>query len=381
MMKYNIAPTHPGALPYHEIVSPEGGLLRRDVSLGLIGASLSPDSQGYTSPVTVGEGDDAKTFELSFDTGSPLVWLFSDITDQSLNSTNSLYTPLNSTTATPTGEPFNITYGGGFNAFGILFNDTISIGDITIYDQTIGADFRASSSLCNPDICNFTLDGFQGLLGLSLDSNNDFLSNLFFGQSQHPTLPVFTTSLTRLDEPDGFFTFGYIEDQLVGNNTIQYTPVIEEVGGWVVTSPYAVINGFQIDTPGNQVLIDTGTTQILVPDELLPTIYEPLNGVYNVSLQSWVIPANFTNSQLPTIVLPVGEWNVTLAPQDILYTPVDEWIIGAIQSSGDSPLSIFGDFWLRNVYAIFNLGISGNNVNATFGFVPRAPNPVGPLSK
>jgi len=111
MMKYNIAPTHPGGLPYQEIVSPEGRLLRRDVSLGLVGASLTPDSQGYKSPVTVGEGDHATTFELCFDTGSPIFWLFSDIADESLNATNSLY-PLNSTTAKATGEQFNITYGG-----------------------------------------------------------------------------------------------------------------------------------------------------------------------------------------------------------------------------------------------------------------------------
>jgi hypothetical protein len=188
-----------------------------------------------------------------------------------------------------------------FNAFGILRYDTISIGALTIHNQTSRADFHTGFTLCNPDICNFTADGSQGLLGLSLDHNN-FLSNLFF-ESQHPTLSIFRTSLTRLGEPDGFFTFGYIDNRLVGNNTIQYTPIVTDGSGlWTVPS---VINGFRIDLLDHQVI---GTTNICVPDELLPIIYEPLNGVYNATLQSWVFPANFTNSQLPTIVLPIGEF-------------------------------------------------------------------------
>ena len=370
LVKYNITP--PESLSFRATASPKRNIIRDDVSFGRVGAQLSPDSQAYLSPITVGEGDHATTFSVVFDTGSPLFWLFSDISvDENLNGSNVLYTPLNSTTAEATGSVFNISYGSGsFGAFGIVFNDTVSIGDITVR-QKVGAAFQSGNSQCDLDICNFTLDGFDGILGLS--PGNSFLSNLFFGGSEHPTLPVFTVSLTRLNEPEGFYTFGYIDDELVGNNTIQYTSVDTTHGFWGVTSPFVVINGFRIDTPEQNVIIDTGTTQILLPDELLPIIYEPLNGVFNTSLQSWVFPSNFTSSQLPTIVLPVGEHNVTLAPEDIIFQITDGLVIGALQPGGTN-FSVFGDFWLRNVYAIFELDVDG--LNNKFGFIPRAPNPV-----
>jgi len=49
-------------------------------------------------------------------------------------------------------------------------------------------------------------------------------------------------------------------------------------------------------------------------DDILPLIYEPFGGQYNIDLQGWVLPGNIT--ELPTIVLPVGTFEITLAPND-----------------------------------------------------------------
>lgn len=86
-----------------------------------------------------------------------------------------------------------------------------------------------------------------------------------------------------------------------------------------------------------------------------------------------MFPANFTDSQLPTITFPVGESEVTLAPGDIVCVQVDEnWIMGSIQSRGDSTADVFGVFWLRNVYAIFDLGNGTDFLR--FGVVSRSFN-------
>jgi len=52
----------------------------------------------------------------------------------------------------------------------------------------------------------------------------DVLANLVFGTSENPAAAIFTASLTRTTEPDGFFTFVYIDNDLVGNSTITYIP-------------------------------------------------------------------------------------------------------------------------------------------------------------
>src|SRR5271169_3454253 len=59
MMKYNITPTQPGALPYNEILNRR--LSPRNLPIGYVDAQF-PNSAGYRSPIIVGEGDDAKTF-------------------------------------------------------------------------------------------------------------------------------------------------------------------------------------------------------------------------------------------------------------------------------------------------------------------------------
>ena len=394
MIKYDIQPTLAGALSYNEIISTIPRLTRRADELGFTDAHPTPGPvyAGYRSPVTLGEGDDAKTFFVMFDTGSTDFWVFSTLMGawdlEVLNNTRVLYDPLNSTSAIPTGQTLYANYGSALPyAFvqAIGFNETLTIGGIAIKNQTVGAAIAADLNQ-TLDFDQLPMDGLMGLSSLGLPNRmlpgptRSVLDNLFFDRSESPASAVFTASLTRTTEPDGFFTFGYIDDDLVGNNTINYVPVIpSSYFAWQIPSQYIIINGNRIERPStpsatsNTAIIDSGTIQILVSADVLPLIYEPLGGMFNTTTQLWVFPANYTPSQLPTIVLPVGNNDVTLALEDIVFAPVDEnWIQGSIQSRGSYPCDIFGDFWMRNVYAIFDLG-NGTETTFRFGFVPRPP--------
>jgi len=101
MIKYDIQLTLSGTLSYDEVISIS--LARRANVLGLTDAYLTcPIYAGYRSPVTIGEGEDAKTFFVMFDTGSSDFWIFSNLMGadilQVLNNTRVLYDPLDSTT-------------------------------------------------------------------------------------------------------------------------------------------------------------------------------------------------------------------------------------------------------------------------------------------
>ena len=86
---------------------------------------------------------------------------------------------------------------------------------------------------------------------------------------------------------------------------------------------------------------------------------------------SGYFPTNITESQLPLINLPVDGFDVYLDPTDIVFDnqSIPDFVIGGYQSSGGE-LSVYGEVWLRNVYAIFDLG-SGDHSDFRFGFVPR----------
>jgi Eukaryotic aspartyl protease len=183
---------------------------------------------------------------------------------------------------------------------------------------------------------------------------------------------LFTCALTRPNEPAGFFTFGYIDTELVGSVTPVYTPASSVHGYWEFASEFAEINGQRVDRTGNTAYADTGTTLIMIADDLLPLIYGPIGGFFDDYYQGWIFPSNVLVSDIPTIVLPAGNGVVTLNQID-LVTPIaqnETYFYGSIQSRGDTTYDVFGDYWLRNIYAIWDFGTTSEGLR--FGFVPRA---------
>jgi hypothetical protein len=344
LRKYNAADNH---------------LTRRDrveASLLLSG----PDALSlYRTPVTFGEGDQARTLWLQFDTGSQDLWVLSVLTDGPLEGDHPvLYDPRNSTTAVETDGTWDMPYLDGTQTSGIVFNDTVTIGGVVMKNQAVGVAINGSGDLFRP---------IDGLLGLSLGNNtikpgpvNTVVDNLF--NNPHMPKNLFTVSLTRPNEPEGFYTFGYIDDATVGNKTIQYFDVQPSFGGyWQVSSEYIIINGNRIARPGNKAVADTGTTLILLSDDILPTIYQPVGGVLDPRTGMYLIPTSTPLSDVPTITLPVGTFEVEISVEDALGPAVNSsWAYGGIQSRKDATADILGDHWLRNVYAIFDIEGVGN---------------------
>lgn len=356
MMKYNFGQPN---VNHHE-------LLKRSSNLGQVDAVLIQGGSAYGSPVTVGN----QTFHVVLDTGSIDFVVFSNLMgNQTFNFSHVLYDPLDSFTAVPTGQTFNITYGTG-SASGIVFNDTIQIAGLVIENQAVEATVEIDSFLAQ----EFSFDGILGLCPLTHRNHITpghalpAIQNLFFENAVQPAEKLFTASLTRPNETEGFFTFGFIDDELVGNNTIIFTPIVPDTVFWTVPTQFVSINGMQINN-SNQAIIDTGTTLIYISDDLIPPIYEPIGGFFNDSIQAWVIPSNVSLSQIPTVVLPVDTHAITLTPQDIAFQQLDDdLIIGGIQPAGNMSVFLFGDAWLRNIYAIFDLA-DGNDTR--FGFVTK----------
>ena len=356
ILKYNITPTHPQALPLHE------RLARPDNFDEEIPATTEETGTAYKAPVTIG----TQQFVLDFDTGSPDLWVYSSFTDTPIPGTHTIYDPSKSTTATATNETWRISYDDESEASGVVFKDTIKIGDITIQNQAVGATAVVSGRVLKLES--------DGLLGLSPGRNTITPGNVpttLRNLAHNPQLEsrLFTCALTRPEEPNGFFTFGFIDPTLLGSNTPEYTPVTTVHGYWEFSSDFFVINGNRIPRPSNTAFADTGTTLILVSDDILPTIYEPLGGFLDPGSQAWIFPADIEESKIPTVVLPAGDAMVTLDKQDLRFVSNGSFVYGSIQSRGDHEYDTFGDYWLRNVYAIWDFGTTTEGLR--FGVVPR----------
>ena len=360
LLKYNINPTHPRALSLRQ-------LLARDANK--VPITISQNAISYKAPVTIG----SQQFLLDLDTGSSDLWVYSSFTETLPVGPHTIYYPLNSTTANAIDGVWNISYRDGSVVSGYVFEDVVEIGGITIEKQAVGAAASVIGKV-------FSLES-DGLLGLSLGRNTivdatcvPTIPTTLENFSHNPQLKsqVFTCSLTRPEEPAGFFTFGFIDPTLLALNIPQYVPIDPEHGYWEFASNFVTINGNKIPRPSNTAFADTGTTMIMVSDDILPAIYEPLGGYFDHDIyQGWIFPINIDDSKIPTIVLPAGNIPVTLDKRDLGFVAVNSsHVFGSIQSRGDHPFDTFGDYWLRNIYAIWDFGTSGEGLR--FGVVPRA---------
>ena len=323
----------------------------------------------YLTQITVGEGFPAQTFKADFDTGSSDVWVLSTLLNNDSRGTHNLYDPTKSTSSVLLpGQTWNDAFQGTTEIGGVVFSDTLNLGGIVISNQTIQAATQAI-----PALISGSRDGFVGLaLGRNSITPGHFpsvIDNLRKASNQQP---VFTALLTRRTEKPGFWTFGSIDDTFA-TRTIQYNPLVtidaNAPGQWEVKSEYAVLNGIPIAREGNTAVVDTGTPGILLEDGLVEDIYSLLHGQFDATAAGWVYPANVT--EFPTLALPAGTNNVTLtAPDFASFTSSPGMIFGTIQSRGDSNVDIFGHPWLNNIYAVFDLGMTGPEI-VRFGLVPR----------
>jgi hypothetical protein len=198
------------------------------------------------------------------------------------------------------------------------------------------------------------------------------------GLIHHPLAQnVFTCALTRPSEPNGFFTFGFIDGALTKDKDILWTDVLlgaPAPGKWQFPSEFIVINGKTFPRPNNVAVADTGTTLMFIDNQTLIQVYSTIKGSrFDTSLGAWVFPSTVKDSELPQLTIPVGSHRVTVLPQDLLFTKTSDgmWWAGSMQPRlGTLAFDLFGDYWLRNVYAIHDVGLTDPN-KFRFGVVQR----------
>lgn len=69
-----------------------------------------------------------------------------------------------------------------------------------------------------------------------------------------------------------------------------------------------------------------------------------------------MFPTKTAETYLPVIGLDIGGKTFNIIKEDLAYADLGNGMTyGGIQSRGDLPFNIYGDSWLKSVYAIFDV--------------------------
>ncbi|KAJ5200306.1 Peptidase aspartic catalytic [Penicillium cf. griseofulvum] len=310
------------------------------------GSAITTPEEGdieYLTPVTIGES----TLNLDFDTGSADLWVFSSDLSASEQKGHDIY-DVSSSGQKLAGSSWSISYGDGSSASGDVYKDTVSVGGVKATSQAVEAAKKISSQFLQ-DKNN------DGLLGLAFSSINTV--------SPRPQKTFFDNVKSELDSPlfavtlkhgaPGTYDFGFIDKEKFTGEVV-YADVDSSQGFWTFTADsYKVGNGAA--GPSINGIADTGTTLLLVDDDIVSAYYKKVTGAKdNTSVGGYVFPCD---TNLPDFTVTINGYDAVVPGKHINYAPVSTGsssCFGGIQSNSGIGFSIFGDIFLKSQYVVFD---------------------------
>ena len=200
------------------------------------------------------------------------------------------------------GATFEVDYGDGSQTYGSVAVDTVEVGGVSVTGQAIGLP-SAVSSMFADDVNS------DGILGVAFQSQNGIKPNpqptFFDNAASSLKAPLFTTNL-KANTP-GNIQFGVI-DNTAFSGSINYTPVDKSRGFWQ----------FQTKAGSSPGVADTGSSLLLLDDDIVRTYWAPVPGHTN-DTQGILFPCGTT---LPDFKIELGgSYTATISGSLINYAP------------------------------------------------------------
>lgn len=307
-----------------------------------LATGVDQDGNDYSYFVKVKLGSESKELYMLIDTGAGSSWVMGPDCDTEACTMHDSFGADDSTTFEDTGDNFTINYGTG-QVKGTLAKDTISVAGMSFE-----YDFGVASSTSS----DFVSFAFDGILGLSMTdaANQNFLEAV--AESGDVDANVFSVALARAadGENTGEIKFGGINDAKYEGD-IAYTELSSEDGDWAIEIEDVKYDGSKSGAGGVDAYIDTGTTFIFGPKDLVKKVHS-------------VVPdATSSDGMFYTVPCDSGPLTFTFSGKDIEISTKD-WI-SPKGSDGSCTSNIYGQevvkgSWLlgatfiKNVYAVFD---------------------------
>ncbi|KAF9102669.1 hypothetical protein BGX29_004338 [Mortierella sp. GBA35] len=264
-------------------------------------------------------GNPPQTVKLQFDTGSSRFVVFTiECPDCS---GDAHFNRTLSPTFRDGAVPWKFQYGDGSYAQGLISEDSVTLGNITVQNQKLNLVLLESPNFDD------VVDGVMGLsFGEISGSTTVFESEVIFG--------------------------GMDVDRVEPGNDITYTPVTEATH-WNIDIQDFVINGksFKDDqkTSPTRSIVDTGTTLLVGPESWVSWYHAQIPGARLYHKKEWIVPC--TNNATLSVVI---EGKSFLVPTvDLTREFRGSRCFSAVQSSSVDYL-VLGDVFLKNNYVVFD---------------------------
>ncbi len=342
----------------------------------------------YLAAVSI--GTPPQTLMLDFDTGSSDLWVFSTETPSEQTAGQALYDIAASSTARRLqGATWSIKYGDGSGSSGDVLLDTVSIGGVTVRNQAVESATQVSSSFTNDTASS-------GLLGLAMNTINQVKptpqKTFFSNAMENLAMPLFTANLKKSQgtfspffisfsfsfsfsslfmclfymltpcSTAGNYNFGFI-DTTEFEGALSFVQANVSQGFWQFqASGFAVGNGStKIVSAPHQAIADTGTTLLMMPEDIVDAYYAEVPGATNSEeLGGYVFDCD---TALPDLTLAIGSYRavvpgslINFAPADGLVASPDATCFGGLQASTGLPFAIYGDVFLKSQFVVFHGG-------------------------
>ncbi|OAQ99787.1 hypothetical protein LLEC1_06513 [Akanthomyces lecanii] len=192
------------------------------------------------------------------------------------NNTRAVDPDASSTFETTIRNGFKIGYLDGSQSSGDYFNDTVTIGNMTIEQQQLGLAKKSSSAT-----------GLMGLgmsVGVAAKKEYPTIIDNLVSQGYIETA-AFSLYLDSVTESHGNFLFGGIDTKKYVGDLATLPLVADDIHGSDNVTSYAVdLTGFSVDGVSlpslrTKAILDTGATLVLLPSRVVTPIYNKLGVV------------------------------------------------------------------------------------------------------
>lgn len=309
------------------------------------GSGLGVDVE-YTCPVNI----NGQVFNLDFDTGSSDLWVLGNKVKVT-GGKHTVFAP-KAGDKPVSGQAWQIRYGDGSGASGVVYSETVNIGGVAVTSQAVEVATLASAQ--------FTSGFNDGLVGLAFSTINTVTTNgkntpqkTFFQNAIDQGVlskPVLGVSLKY--KAPGSYDFGLLRT----NASITYTNVDNSRGFWSFKPSGVKVGGKDTQISSDLTgIADTGTTLALVPDDVVTAYYAGTGATKDANNGDfYTFPCS---TVLPDWSLVIGRTTITVPGQFINFAPIQvgsTTCFGGLQSSKAIGINIYGDIFLKAAYVVFD---------------------------
>jgi len=340
----------------------KASLFRLDakVSYGSFSESKVVHKSAYYGEMTV--GNPKQKFVVVFDSGSGNLMIPSTYCQSKACTMHKQYDRKQSSTAVDieadgsraksqeVRDQITVTFGTG-EISGVFVTDDVCISD----SLCTNVHLIAATDETDDPFTSFHFDGVLGLAREEMSQAPEFnVFNLLVKQ-QELHKPIFSVYLSDSDSENSEITFGDIKPEHMASDMF-WQPVSRKSGYWQVQIQDITINGYRMSLCEDcQVAVDTGTSQLAGPTEVIQNLEKKLN-----------VLAHCENyDRLPTLGFVMGDHELKLQPQDYVDKGPSGCEVSLMELDvppPNGPLFVFGDPFLRKYYTSYD------TVNNKVGF-------------